>query len=72
VLTHAHLDPTGRLPLLARFDYSGNWLGSLAPARPRVILTHGEDGPRKALKARIHDRFNLRAEMPAYREVIEC
>jgi hypothetical protein len=33
VLTHAHLDPTGRLPLLARFDYSGNWLGSLAPAR---------------------------------------
>ena len=49
-----------------------NWVGSLASSRPRVILTHGEDGPRKVLKARIHDRFDLEAEMPAYREVIEC
>ena len=49
-----------------------NWVGSLASSRPRVILTHGEDVPRKVLQARIHDRFGLRSEMPAYREVIEC
>jgi metallo-beta-lactamase family protein len=48
-----------------------NWIGSLAPARPRVILTHGEDGPRRALRDRIQERFGLAAEMPAYREVIE-
>jgi metallo-beta-lactamase family protein len=48
-----------------------NWLGSLASSRPRVILTHGEDGPRSALRARIEERFGLRAEMPGYRDVIE-
>ena len=48
-----------------------NWFGSLAASRPRVILTHGEDGPRKALRDCIQQRFGLRSEMPAYREVIE-
>jgi metallo-beta-lactamase family protein len=47
------------------------WIGSLAPSRPRVLLTHGEDGPRKALRARIKERFGLAAEMPGYRETIE-
>jgi metallo-beta-lactamase family protein len=49
-----------------------NWLGSVASSRPRVILTHGEDGPRKALAARIQERFGLPSELPAYREVIRC
>ena len=48
-----------------------NWFGSLAPSRPRVILTHGEDGPRSTLRARIQERFGLAAEMPGYRDVIE-
>jgi metallo-beta-lactamase family protein len=48
-----------------------NWLKSLAASRPRVILTHGEDGPRTVLRERIRDRFGLNAEMPAYRETIE-
>jgi metallo-beta-lactamase family protein len=49
-----------------------NWMGSLAPARPRVVLVHGEDGPRAALRGRIKERFGLDAETPAYRETIEC
>jgi metallo-beta-lactamase family protein len=48
-----------------------NWIGSLAGSRPRVILTHGEDGPRSALRERIRQQFGLTAEMPAYRDVIE-
>src|SRR5262245_3266658 len=48
-----------------------NWLGTLAASRPRVILTHGEDGPRQALRKRIQERFGLPAEMPSYRETIE-
>jgi metallo-beta-lactamase family protein len=48
-----------------------NWIGSLASSRPRVILTHGEDGPRGALRSRIQERFGLDAEMCAYRETIE-
>jgi metallo-beta-lactamase family protein len=47
------------------------WLGSLADRRPRVILTHGEDGPRRTLGEAIRQRFGLAAEMPAYREAIE-
>jgi metallo-beta-lactamase family protein len=47
------------------------WFGALASSRPRVILTHGEDGPRQALAARIRDQFGLSSEMPAHREVIE-
>jgi len=48
-----------------------NWFASLASARPRVILTHGEDGPRNALRQRIEERFGLQAEMPAYRQTLE-
>ena len=48
-----------------------NWFGSLAGSRPRVILTHGEDMQRKSLRECIQQRFNLPAEMPVYREVIE-
>ena len=44
---------------------------ALAASRPRVILTHGEDEPRKALHDCIQKRFGLRSEMPAYREGIE-
>jgi metallo-beta-lactamase family protein len=48
-----------------------DWFGSLASSRPRVILTHGEDVPRHALRARIQERFGLQAETPAYRETID-
>jgi metallo-beta-lactamase family protein len=48
-----------------------NWFGTLASSRPRVLLTHGEDGPRKTLAACIEQRLGLRPEMPGYRDVIE-
>jgi metallo-beta-lactamase family protein len=48
-----------------------NWMGSIAPSRPRVLLTHGEDGPRHALAGRIHQQFGLSSEMPGYLETIE-
>lgn len=48
-----------------------NWFGSLAASRPRVILTHGEDPQRNALRQCIEQRFGLPSEMPGYREVIE-
>jgi len=47
------------------------WFGALASSRPRVILTHGEDGPRRALAVHIQQQFGLSSEMPAHREVIE-
>jgi len=48
-----------------------HWFATLAPARPRVILTHGEDRARTALKQKIKDRHGIEAECPALYDVIE-
>lgn len=48
-----------------------NWIGSLAPSKPRIFLTHGEDGPRRELQKLIKKQFGLKSEMPDYRETIE-
>jgi metallo-beta-lactamase family protein len=48
-----------------------HWFDSMAPRRPRVILTHGEDEARDALGRIIADRYQLNAECPQLGEVIE-
>jgi metallo-beta-lactamase family protein len=47
------------------------WFSGIASSRPRVVLVHGEDGPRAALAARIHERFALGATLPLLGQVIE-
>ena len=47
------------------------WFKVIAPCRPRVVLTHGEDKQREALAALIHERYQLQAIVPAMREAIE-
>jgi metallo-beta-lactamase family protein len=47
------------------------WIGSIATSKPRVILTHGEDGPRGTLRGLIQKKFGLNAEMPKYPDTIE-
>jgi metallo-beta-lactamase family protein len=47
------------------------WLGCLAPRRPRVVLTHGEDRGRLPLAKLIEERFNLKAQLPELGDVIE-
>jgi metallo-beta-lactamase family protein len=46
------------------------WFEPLAPAKPRVCLTHGEEMPRKALAAKLLDRFSIAAHLPARFEPI--
>ena len=48
-----------------------NWLGAMAPSRPRVILTHGEEKARQALAERIRGRFQLDSELPEQGAVLE-
>jgi metallo-beta-lactamase family protein len=48
-----------------------SWFSALAPCKPRVILTHGEDGPREALAKKIQQQFKLSSKLPAMGEVIE-
>jgi metallo-beta-lactamase family protein len=47
------------------------WFEVLAPSRPRVVLTHGEDGERAALAGEIRKRHRLAAMLPVLGERIE-
>ena len=44
---------------------------ALAPSKPRVVLTHGEDEPRAALAKKIQQRFGLRSVSPNMGDSIE-
>ena len=48
-----------------------NWFGVVAPSRPRIIITHGEDRARKVFAGLIKSRHGLRAELPGLGDVIE-
>jgi metallo-beta-lactamase family protein len=48
-----------------------NWFASVAPSKPRLILTHGEDKARKTLAKLISDRHGIKAEQPKLSQVIE-
>ena len=57
----AHADQRGLL----------DWFSTLAPSRPRTIITHGEDRAREAFSELIQSRFGLKSERPALDDVIE-
>ena len=57
----AHADQNGLL----------DWYSTLAPVRPRTIITHGEDRARKAFSDLIQSRFGMKSERPALDDVIE-
>jgi metallo-beta-lactamase family protein len=48
-----------------------DWLGVLAPSKPRVVLVHGEDGARAALARLVQRRYGLAVERPALGDAIE-
>ena len=56
----AHADQSGLL------EWASSWAGS----KPRVVLTHGEDGPRKGLADAMKHRFGLECELPKERDEI--
>ena len=47
------------------------WFDPLAPSRPRVILTHGEDKGRRGLARLLADRYRVQAELPELGHNIE-
>ena len=57
----AHADQRGLL----------DWYSTIAPSRPRTIITHGEDRARQAFGDLIQSRFGLKTEQPALGDVIE-
>lgn len=57
----AHADQTGLL----------EWFAAVAPSKPRLIITHGENRARKTFADLIRARHGLRAECPNLGDVIE-
>ena len=47
------------------------WFKSLAPCKPRVVLTHGEDGPRQELAKCIQRDFGLKCQLPGLTDVVD-
>jgi metallo-beta-lactamase family protein len=57
----AHADQNGLL----------DWFSTVAPSRPRTIITHGEDRAREAFSQLIQSRFDLNTERPMIGDFIE-
>jgi len=57
----AHADQAGLL----------EWVGAVAPSRPRLIVTHGEERARATFGKLVRSRFGLRPEIPKLDETIE-
>jgi metallo-beta-lactamase family protein len=47
------------------------WFSTLAPAKPKVMLTHGEEGPRTELSKLIRKKYKLNALLPKIGDSIE-
>lgn len=47
------------------------WVDTVAPSKPLVVLTHGEDLQRHALAQRIKEQFRLQTLLPMQGETIE-
>jgi metallo-beta-lactamase family protein len=54
----------GQVDLLA-------WFSALAPCKPRVLLTHGEDPARLTLASEIQKRFKVKCALPGMGETVE-
>lgn len=47
------------------------WFAHMAEFRPRVALTHGEDGPRRELARKLLELHGIKAALPGLAETIE-
>ena len=71
VLARASIHTLGGFSAHAGQSELLDWFAAVAPSRPRVIITHGENRARKALSDLIHSRHGLRPECPNLGDVIE-
>jgi metallo-beta-lactamase family protein len=47
------------------------WAMPFQNTKPRLFLTHGEDGPRTALKGQLKSRLGLECSMPKYGDIVD-
>ncbi len=47
------------------------WAAPYKESKPRMFLTHGEDGPRRALQTQLQQRLGLASSMPTYGQIVD-
>ncbi|HVU62626.1 MAG TPA: MBL fold metallo-hydrolase [Phycisphaerales bacterium] len=47
------------------------WAAPFKDGKPRLFLTHGENGPRTVLKGKLKQAYDLDAQMPGYGDVVD-
>jgi Cft2 family RNA processing exonuclease len=63
VLSHAHIDHSGNLPLLDRRELL-QWMEPVVPTLKKVFLVHGEPAAQQALKVEIERMYRLEVLCP--------
>lgn len=48
------------------------WFNAIAPSRPKLVLTHGEDKARLPLAKILTEQYGITPLLPVYGDVIEC
>ena len=70
VTVKAHLHTLGGFSAHAGQSGLVDWIRPLAGAKPRVVLNHGESGPREALRGLLHSTFGLSPVCPLWGESV--
>jgi metallo-beta-lactamase family protein len=47
------------------------WMSAIAPSKPQVVVTHGEDDSRNILAEQVRKRFGLKTFLPQMGDVVE-
>lgn len=71
VNVHANIHTLNGLSAHAGQNDLLKWFDSLGKAKPKVILTHGENPQREALAAQIEKSYSLKPLLPQLNEVVE-
>lgn len=71
IAVNAQVHTLGGFSAHAGHDDLMAWFEVIAPCKPRVILTHGEDRERRALASSIMDQHQIACETPELDSVIE-
>jgi metallo-beta-lactamase family protein len=71
IAVKARIHTIGGLSAHAGQDQLAAWMKPLAGGKPRILLNHGENLPRQALRQRLLKDYNLDAATPQREETVE-
>jgi metallo-beta-lactamase family protein len=71
VKVRAHVHTLGGFSAHAGQSGLVTWAAPFEQTKPRMFLTHGEDGPRRILRDKLKSRYDIDAGLPNYGDEVE-